>query len=103
MADPVARSLPTRPDPRGAQLARADRLDVLAGEALTTPGVVVRARRWLRRMTIRAALILVALGAGFYFALPHLPARAKQPIDNWLRRLPAPLGWHAAPPGQPAP
>jgi hypothetical protein len=55
-------------------------------------------------MTVRAAVILVALGAAFYFALPHLPARAKQPIDNWLRRLPAPLGSHErSAPGQPAP
>lgn len=102
--DPVARSVPTRADARGAQLAKADRLDVLAGEALTTPGVVVRVKRWVRRMTIRAALILVVLGGAFYFALPHLPVWAKQPIDSWLRRLPAPLRAHGdPPPGQPAP
>jgi hypothetical protein len=102
--DPAGRSLPTRPDPRGAQLAKADRLDVLAGEALTTPGAIVRARRWLLRMTIRAALILVAVGGAFYFALPHLPAWAKRPVDNWMRRLPAPLRPHESPsPGQPAP
>jgi len=50
-----------------------------------------RFRRWARRMTIRAALILVALGGAFYFARPHLPAWAKQPIDSWLRRVHAPI------------
>ena len=33
----------------------------------------VRFMRWARRMTISAALIIVALGGGFYFARPHLP------------------------------
>ena len=91
-ADPTARSAPTRADALGAELARADRLDVLAGESTTTPGVVVRFKRWLRGVTIAAALILVAAGGAFYFALPHLPIWAKQPIDGWLRRLPAPFG-----------
>jgi serine/threonine-protein kinase len=91
---PTARSAPTRADARGAELARADRLAALAGEAITAPGPIVRAKRWVRRMTIRAALILVAVGGAFYFALPHLPAWAKQPIDGWLRHLPAPLAPH---------
>jgi eukaryotic-like serine/threonine-protein kinase len=96
--DPLGRSVPTRADARGAQLARADRLDVLAGEAITRPGAIVRVKRWVLRMTIRAALIVVAAGGAFYFALPYLPAWAKQPIDNWLRHLPAPLRSHEGPP-----
>jgi len=92
--EPTARSAPTRADPLGAELARADRLDVLAGESTTTPGVVVRFKRWLRRMIIGAALVLAAIGGAFYFALPHLPAWAKGPIDNWLRQVTAPLGVH---------
>ena len=43
-------------------------------------------------MTISAALIIVALGGGFYFARPHLPAWATQPIDSLLQRLHVPLG-----------
>jgi len=91
---PSARSAPTRADARAAELARADRLDVLAGESTTTPGAVVRFKRWLRRMTIGAALIVVAVGGAFYLAFPHLPVWARQPIDAWLRHLPAPLGSH---------
>jgi len=55
-------------------------------------GAGVRFSRWARRTTIRAALILVALGSGLYFAHPHLPAWAKQPIDRWLRRAHVPVG-----------
>ena len=55
-------------------------------------------KRWVRRMTIRAVLIVVALGGGFYFAHPHLPAWAKQPIDNWLRSLYAPVESRQHPP-----
>ncbi len=49
-------------------------------------------------MTIRAVLIVVALGGVFYFAHPHLPAWAKQPIDSWLRSLYAPLESRQHPP-----
>jgi serine/threonine-protein kinase len=55
------------------------------------PAAPAAPTRWLRRMAIAAALLLVAMGATFYFALPHLPARVRQPIDSWLRRLPGPL------------
>ena len=43
-------------------------------------------------MTIRAALILVAVGGAAYLAWPHLPAQARQAIDNWLRPLGALVG-----------
>jgi serine/threonine-protein kinase len=76
----------TRPKPI-AELAKAAPLDAPAGQAALTPGVALRFKRWVRRMTLRAALILVAAGAAFYLARPHLPAWARQPIDSWLRHL----------------
>jgi len=51
----------------------------------------VRFKRWVRRMTIRAALLLVALGGAAYLAWPHLPAWSKRPVDNLRRRLHAPF------------
>ena len=57
-----------------------------------TPTVGARLRRWARRMTIGAALIVVALGGAFYFARPHLPAWTTQRIDHLLQRLHAPFG-----------
>jgi serine/threonine-protein kinase len=50
-----------------------------------------RFKRWLRRMAIRAALILVVLGGLIYGVRPHLPPWAKQPIDGLLRRLHVPI------------
>jgi serine/threonine protein kinase len=79
--EPGGRDAPTLFDPsQAARLAKAIR-----------PDRAMRFKRWARRMTIRAALILVALGGAFYFAYPHLPAWAKQPIDNLLRRISAPF------------
>jgi hypothetical protein len=46
----------------------------------------------VRRMTIGVALILVAVGGAAYLAWPHLPARTRQPIDDWVRRLSALIG-----------
>jgi serine/threonine protein kinase len=45
---------------------------------------VVRFKRWLRRMSIRAAIVVLALGGASYFAWPHLPAWIKRPITNWV-------------------
>ncbi len=80
-------------------LAPPTRVEATANNAPTRalpPGatvtVGVRFMRWARRMTISAALIIVALGGGFYFARPHLPAWATQPIDSLLQRLHVPLG-----------
>jgi serine/threonine-protein kinase len=79
-AEPTANNAPTRLEvPRAGKAARLDDEPV--------PDAVVRFKRWVRRMTIRAAVILVALGAGLYFARPHLPAWAKEPIDTWMHRL----------------
>jgi len=85
--EPGAPNAPTWSDPSwAARLKKAARAGVPTGPA--GPG---RFKRWVRRMTIRAVLIVVALGGAFYFVHPHLPAWAKQPIDNWLRGLTAPL------------
>jgi serine/threonine-protein kinase len=72
---------PLRPDLPLAMLMEK------VGDPPPPPGAVVRFKRWVRRVTIRTAVVVVALGAAFYFARPHLPVWAKQPIDNWLRRV----------------
>ncbi len=77
-AEAAARAAPMRPD--GSRT-----------------GVGARFKRWARRTAIGATLILAALGGGFYFARSHLPAWAAQPIDNLLRRLPAPFGSRQGP------
>jgi serine/threonine-protein kinase len=83
---------PTRQDSgRALRLAQADRADVLAGRDVTAAGVIVRFKRWVRRTTIRLAVLMVALGGGLYFAYPYLPRWATAPIDGLLHRLPAPL------------
>jgi serine/threonine-protein kinase len=78
-----------RPEPTGR---RAPTPPNASRAAAPTPGVAVRFKRWVRRMTLRAALILVAAGGALYLARPHLPAWARQPIDGWLGRLHAPFG-----------
>ena len=94
---PGAPNPPTWSDPSwAARLKKAVGPDPPAAKVSPGPGPG-RFKRWVRRMTIRAALIVVALGGGFYFAHPHLPAWAKQPIDNWLRSLYAPLESRHAP------
>ena len=88
---------PTRPKaPRATQPAKGARLD--AAEDAATQGVATRFKRWAGRMTLRVALILAATGGALYLARPHLPVWAKQPIDSWLARLPAPLGSRQHPP-----
>jgi serine/threonine-protein kinase len=47
-----------------------------------TGGVTKRFKRWARRMAIRAAILIVALGSGIYFSWPHLPSWVKQPITK---------------------
>jgi serine/threonine-protein kinase len=87
--EPTAYNAPTRIDVRQtAELAAAARLADAADRADTTPGAVLRFKRWVRRMTIRAALILAVLGGASYFAWPHLPAWTKAPIVDWIHRLP---------------
>ena len=87
--EPGAPNPPTWSDPSwAARLKKAARPGGAAGKASPGPGGF---KRWVRRMAIRAVLIVVALGGGFYFARPHLPAWATKPIDGWLRSLYAPL------------
>ena len=94
--EPGAPNPPTWSDPTwAARLAKANRSGKPAAKAEPGRGGF---KRWVRRMTIRAVLIVVALGGGFYFAHPHLPAWAKQPIDNWLRSLYAPVESRQHPP-----
>ena len=82
---------PTRADLWwAAELAKAVKSRAPAGKAAAPTGVVVRFKRWVRRMTIRAAIIVVAFGGALYFAWPHLPAWTTQPIDKWFRSLYAP-------------
>jgi serine/threonine-protein kinase len=96
--EPSVHSAPTRRGgARVADAAKAARLGATDEEAASILGVAARFKRWLRKVTIRAALILVALGGGLYFARPHLPAWAKQPIDSWLHRLSAKVGSQQAP------
>ena len=97
-AEATAYNAPTREDAsQAAQLASATRSAGPTKEIIAPLGVGGRFKRWLRRMLIRAAVILAVLGGGFYFAWPHLPVWAKGPIDTWLRRLPPPLGSGQAP------
>jgi hypothetical protein len=94
----TAYNAPTRQDSgRVARLARAAREDVLAGTESTRPSGVVRFKRWLRSTMIRLAVLVVALSGALYFAYPHLPQWARDPLDGWLRRLPAPLAPGPAP------
>ena len=94
--EPTANNAPTVDElGRAAERARAARSSKSIDLDVPAPSLSARFIRLVRRTTIAAALIVVALGGGLYFARPHLPAWARQPIDDWLRRLPAPLGSRA--------
>jgi serine/threonine-protein kinase len=80
-----ARGAPLGKDPRRGELADDD-------DAAALAGVVGRFKRWVRRMTIRVALIVVAAGGAAYLAWPHLPAQARRPVEDSLRRLGALVG-----------
>jgi serine/threonine-protein kinase len=97
--EPTVHNAPTRQNAaQAAELAKAGRPEARKGEATPAPGVGARFKRWVRRMTIRAAVILAVLGGGLYFARPHLPAWAKQPIDRMLRRMHVPVESPKPPP-----
>jgi serine/threonine protein kinase len=59
---------------------------------LAVPTLMGRLRRWVRRMTIRLAVILLLLGGGLYFVRPYLPGWAARPLDAWLESLRLPFG-----------
>ena len=91
--EPTANNAPTVDElGRAAERARASRRDSSRDDVI--PNFAARFKRWVRNVTIGTAVIVVTLGGGLYFARPHLPAWARQPIDDWLQRLPAPLGRH---------
>jgi hypothetical protein len=77
-----------------AQDAGLDGPAVNRAEAVALAGAGARFIRWVGRMTIRVALVLVAVGGAAYLARPHLPAQIRQPLDNGLRRLGALVGQH---------
>jgi serine/threonine protein kinase len=92
-AELSAHSAPTRSDgARAARLAKEAGPDAPAGDVAAPAGVGARFKRWVRRMTIGVALILVAIGGAAYLAWPHLPARTRQPVDDWVRHLGALVG-----------
>ncbi|HVR61381.1 MAG TPA: serine/threonine-protein kinase [Polyangia bacterium] len=92
-AEATAYNQPTREDAsQAAQLASATRTAGPTKVIVAMPSVGARFKRWLRRMLIRAALILAVLGGASYFAWPHLPASVRARVDTWIRRLPPPLG-----------
>jgi eukaryotic-like serine/threonine-protein kinase len=79
-------------------LTRADEPPVFFADAEVPPlGLMARFGRWLRRLMIRTALVLILLGAGAYFARPYLPAWMVDPVESWIRQLPPPIG--QPPPG----
>jgi serine/threonine-protein kinase len=77
--------------------------DVLAAEAAYgAPTRIARAGRWLRRKALIALVTLTVLGVGGYFAQPYLPSWLVEPVHDWLKTLPPPIGTGHAPPPRPA-
>jgi serine/threonine protein kinase len=75
---------------------------LLAEEAAyAAPTRIARAGRWLRRKALIALATVTVLGVGGYFAQPYLPAWLVEPVHDWLRTLPPPIG--AGQPGAPRP
>jgi eukaryotic-like serine/threonine-protein kinase len=112
------------PPPRGTGRSARMKAPVIRDEAPTrleppalpavtfaaAPTRMSRFRRWLRRLILRTVLAAVLLGGliggGAYLARPYLPAWIVDPVETWLRQLPAPLGTggeQPAPPKAPRP
>jgi hypothetical protein len=113
---PTPEEPPTHAQPkRGRKATRADEIatraappppDLLAAElAHGAPTRIARAGRWLGRRILIALVTLTAIGVGGYFALPHLPHWLQEPVHDWIRTLPPPIGagQPAPPPTEPAP
>jgi eukaryotic-like serine/threonine-protein kinase len=89
-----------QPPPPARDEART-RLEPPALPAVTfspepAPSALARFARWLRRLILRTVLAAVVLGGilgvGAYYARPYLPTWVVQPVEEWLRQLPPPLG-----------
>jgi serine/threonine-protein kinase len=105
-AEPTRQEATVHNAPTRADAARAARLAKVSHASHTEPTralggsepgpatltIVARFRRWVRRTTIRLAVILVLLGTAAYFVRPHLPVWLARQVDAWLRSLPPPLG-----------
>jgi serine/threonine-protein kinase len=100
-AEPEER--PTQAEPRRARrVSNANEVatraappdaEVLAEEAaFGAPTRIARAGRWLRRKALITLVTLTVLGVGGYFAQPYLPSWLVEPVHDWLRTLPPPIG-----------
>ena len=58
--------------------------------------MLARFGRWLRRLILRTVLAAVLVGGivgvGGYYARPYLPTWVVEPVETWIRQLPAPSG-----------
>jgi serine/threonine-protein kinase len=88
---------PARAEPPGAPDPRA----LSEGAGLAAPTRAARVGRWLRRTVIATLALAVVLGGGAYFGRSYLPVKLVQPVESWLRGLPAKL--RAGSPGDQVP
>ena len=80
------------PPPEVATRHHSPPPELLESEAAYgAPTRIARVRRWVRRTVIRTLAVAIVLGGGAYFARPYLPAKLVQPVEVWLRGLPAKL------------
>jgi serine/threonine-protein kinase len=96
----TGRSAPKPPPPRDDAPTHLEPPVFFADVPLDrpAPSLLGRFGRWLRRLMIRTALVLILLGAGAYFAHPYLPAWIVDPVQSWIRQLPPPIGEPPPPP-----
>lgn len=97
-AEATAHNAPTRADDgRLALFADASSPDPHPTRAVFpgtghAPTLTARFRRWLLRLTLRGAAVVLLLGAAAYFVRPYLPFWVTRSLYTWLQSLPAPLG-----------
>jgi serine/threonine-protein kinase len=100
--EPEERATHVDPPRRSSRRANASEIatraappaaELLADEAAYgAPTRIARAGRWLRRKALIALVTLTVLGVGGYFAQPYLPAWLVEPVHDWIRTLPPPIG-----------
>ncbi len=71
--------------------AAARRKPATAQEDDGTTSLLRRFGRWTGKIALRLVIVAALLTVAAYFALPHLPQRYLQPIETFLRTLPAGL------------